>query len=257
MIKNNLNKGFTLIELLVVIAIISILSVFVLVSLNPIQRFADANDSHRLTDIDNITKAFRLYTIDNNGLYPNSIDSNFRMLGTDASGCDVTCDWQENTYTTETACINISTNVAKYMKSIPIDPELGSNEKTYYAVRTSNGIIDVISCGSGSGSGSEPSSNLVTTLVIDSDWSTGFCGTLTITNNGATNVSSWEVTMAHNDSTITSSWSGNFLLSSPNYIITNLAWNNIILASGNVTGIGFCSNKTGINYLPTIVQTTE
>jgi len=85
------NKGFTLIELLIVIAIIAILSAVVFVALNPLQRFRDARNSKRWQDISTIADSIRLYQINNNGNVPTGIDSNWRMVGTDSSGCDIQC----------------------------------------------------------------------------------------------------------------------------------------------------------------------
>jgi len=62
-----MNRGFTLIELLVVIAIIGLLSSVVLASLNTAR--ARANDARRQSDVDTITKALVLYSLDNNGSY--------------------------------------------------------------------------------------------------------------------------------------------------------------------------------------------
>ncbi len=94
MINNTLNnkkKGFTLIELLIVIAIIAIISTIIFIALNPLQRFQNARNSQRWQDVEAIADAVRFYQIDNNGQTPSGLDENWRMLGTDAVACDVSC----------------------------------------------------------------------------------------------------------------------------------------------------------------------
>lgn len=56
-----MNKGFTLIELLVVIAIVAILSVAVILALNPTQLLAQARDSNRVNDLNTVKNAISMY----------------------------------------------------------------------------------------------------------------------------------------------------------------------------------------------------
>ena len=57
-------KGFTLIELLVVIAIVAILSVVVILTLNPAELLRQARDSNRVSDLATIKSALSLYLAD-------------------------------------------------------------------------------------------------------------------------------------------------------------------------------------------------
>ena len=57
-------KGFTLIELLIVIAIIAVLSVVVILSLNPAELLRQTRDSSRLSDMDTLNKALALLQLD-------------------------------------------------------------------------------------------------------------------------------------------------------------------------------------------------
>ena len=123
------NAGFTLIEILIVIVIISALAVTVYVALNPVKRLIDARDSRRRIDIDNILTAIHQYIVDNGNLPPS--------LSAKAQGVD----WQLGTGTCSTTivtggcstqttgCVDLTTNLAKYMAKIPIDP-LGSPVNT-------------------------------------------------------------------------------------------------------------------------------
>lgn len=56
--------GFTLIELLIVIAIVAILSVVVILALNPAELLKQAKDSNRISDMDTLNRAVALYQTD-------------------------------------------------------------------------------------------------------------------------------------------------------------------------------------------------
>ncbi len=61
------HRGFTLIELLVVIAIIAILSMVVILTLNPAELLRQSRDSSRVSDAATISSARGIYTTDNGG----------------------------------------------------------------------------------------------------------------------------------------------------------------------------------------------
>jgi len=63
------NKGFTLIELLIVIAIVAILSVVVILTLNPAELLRQSRDSSRISDMSTLKTALSLYLADT--LIPN------------------------------------------------------------------------------------------------------------------------------------------------------------------------------------------
>ena len=122
-----MKKGFTLIELLVVIAIIAILSVVVFVALDPVTRFADARNARRYSDVNSILTAIHEYIVDNNGALPTGLSAGMSAthLGTDTANGNV----------------DLSTPLAKYLKSIPQDPTNGTAEDTGYTVEVDNNNI--------------------------------------------------------------------------------------------------------------------
>ena len=63
-------KGFTLIELLIVIAIVAVLSVVVILTLNPAELLRQARDSNRISDLSTIKSALSLYLADGNTNWP-------------------------------------------------------------------------------------------------------------------------------------------------------------------------------------------
>jgi type II secretion system protein G len=81
--KNFYSRGFTLIELIVVIGILAILSVFLLLAVNPLEQYQKAQDARRKSDLSQIQKALEAYYQDK-GRYPaNSTDGNYYIQTTD------------------------------------------------------------------------------------------------------------------------------------------------------------------------------
>jgi prepilin-type N-terminal cleavage/methylation domain-containing protein len=140
-------QGFTLIELLIVMVIIAVLAVVVFVALNPVKRIKDAQDARRITDVETILTAIHEYIVDNKGNLPTGLSLGMAetQLGTASAGCAVTTG---GCSATPSACISLATPLAKYLKSIPYDPSVGSSATTDYSVVVdSNGIVTVKACG--------------------------------------------------------------------------------------------------------------
>jgi prepilin-type N-terminal cleavage/methylation domain-containing protein len=62
-------RGFTLIELLVVLAIVAILSVVVILTLNPAELLKQARDSDRLSDLGTMKSVISVYLADVSSVY--------------------------------------------------------------------------------------------------------------------------------------------------------------------------------------------
>ena len=137
-------KGFTLIELLLVIGIIAVLAVVVFVSLDPAKRFADARDARRESDVQTILSAIHQYVIDNKGAFPPGLGVDERQLGTGGSACSVASG---GCNVTDETCLDTSLDLAKYLKSTPIDPQIGTAERTRYSVQlNTDRIVTVRAC---------------------------------------------------------------------------------------------------------------
>jgi prepilin-type N-terminal cleavage/methylation domain-containing protein len=123
------SRGFTLIELLVVIAIIAVLATLVIVALDPIQRFADARNSRRWGDINSTMTAIHQYIVDNDGTLPTGLTTS--QAATELGTCG--------------ACDDLSTPLAPYLKTIPIDPSNSTAANTSYTVAVdANNIITIV-----------------------------------------------------------------------------------------------------------------
>jgi prepilin-type N-terminal cleavage/methylation domain-containing protein len=141
-------KGFTLIELLIVITIIAALAVTIFVALNPVKRLADSRDSRRTTDVETVLTAIHEYVVDNKGSLPTGLTTSMAetQLGTSGATCNMT---QANCVVAATACVDLTTPLNKYLKSIPVDPGATySAAKTGYSVTVdANNIVTVKACG--------------------------------------------------------------------------------------------------------------
>ena len=141
------NKGFTLIELLIVIAIIATLAVVVFVALNPAQRLKDSRDARRTSDVDTILTAIHASIVDNKGTLPAGLTAGMTeaQLGT-GTGCTIVTG---GCAVATVACLDLTTPLVKYLKSLPIDPTTTfTSAKTGYSVIVdTNGIVTVKACG--------------------------------------------------------------------------------------------------------------
>jgi len=153
--KRSLHEGgFTLIELLIVITIIATLAVTVFVALNPAQRLKDAKDARRTSDVDTILTAIHAYIVDNKGNYPTGLSAGMveKQLGTSTGvptcvistgGCSVAA---------AADCVNLTTPLNKYLKSMPVSPDSGSITYSpattgYSVIVDANGIVTIRACG--------------------------------------------------------------------------------------------------------------
>lgn len=125
-------KGFTLLEILIAVGIIAILATIIVIALDPAERFRNARESRRLSDIQTISNAVHQYLIDKKGKFPEGIDERERQLGTASSGCEIENSICHVKNTDD--CVNLSGSLKSYLTSIPEDPETGNSELTHYTI---------------------------------------------------------------------------------------------------------------------------
>lgn len=121
-----MKKGFTLIELLIVIVIIALLAVVVFVALDPATRFADARNSRRWKDVNNLLTAVHECLVDVGGIYADCglADNDLHVLGT--------------------SDLDLSTQLAPYLKSMPQDARTGTAADTGYSLQVDiNNIVTI------------------------------------------------------------------------------------------------------------------
>jgi len=143
-----MRKGFTLIELLIVIGIIAVLAGVAFVALDPLQRFQEARDATRWSDVTAVLNAAKVDQVDNGGAYLAAITaltagSNY-TIGTCATGGDSGC----TAVTTQAACADLTGLATEgYVSAIPQDPSGGTAAKTdYYITKSATGAITIGAC---------------------------------------------------------------------------------------------------------------
>ena len=147
MTNQKTSRAFTLIELLIVVAIIAVLAAIVFVSLDPLQRFQEARNSSRWSDMNALINAIKVDQVDNGGSYLTAItdltDDTAYMVGTGA-GCNTGC----TATTTQAACADLTGLATEgYIPSVPQDPSTGVASSTdYYIVRHASGAVTVGAC---------------------------------------------------------------------------------------------------------------
>lgn len=156
--KPPFRKGFTLIELLIVIAIIAILSLVIVITLNPGELLAQSRDSSRLSDLATLNEAIGVYADDQSSASNFSLGSSSvtyvsipdptatTTAGTDCSGlgfpsggafhCAATSTYR-NTNGTGWIPINFSLITSgSPISSLPVDPVNQSSSNLYYTYQT-------------------------------------------------------------------------------------------------------------------------
>jgi prepilin-type N-terminal cleavage/methylation domain-containing protein len=163
------DKAFTLIELLIVIAIIAILSIVVVLALNPAELLRQSRDQNRLSDLDTLTHALSLYQTDQSVISgpgslgsstlvyvsipdPNastSAGSNCGSLGLPAlpAGSAYHCagpNFYRKTDGTGWLPLNFSSiTTGSPLGSLPIDPQNASSSRLYYTYVTNGSKYEV------------------------------------------------------------------------------------------------------------------
>jgi endoglucanase len=84
---------------------------------------------------------------------------------------------------------------------------------------------------------------------IQSDWQSGFCMTMQVSNQGNTSVRNWQVTFQMNQAAINNSWNATFKPQGAQYVATPLDWARVV-EPGQSRELGFCANKLGSDYQP-------
>ena len=89
--------------------------------------------------------------------------------------------------------------------------------------------------------------------AINSSWGGGFNAAITMTNNGSTAISPWQLTFSFPASgeAVQSGWDGTWSQSGQTVTVSAASWNSTIPANGGSVSIGFNGTDTGQDPAPT------
>ena len=90
-------------------------------------------------------------------------------------------------------------------------------------------------------------------LVIDNDWGSGYCGSVTVANQGASPITAWTVAIQLPNSSISDLWSAQYTQAGDVVTAQPLSGSGPI-AGGSSTKFGFCANASAANHTPVIVS---
>lgn len=144
----DLGSGFTLLEVLLVVGIISILAGIVILAINPSKQLGDTRNAQRRSDVLTILNAIYQFSIDTNGVIPDTIISRADCdLGeTKEVGNDDEDDIDGHLVDLYSDLV-VSTASTTYLVAIPHDPLATSSDSGYgsgYAVvKTASGRVTV------------------------------------------------------------------------------------------------------------------
>jgi len=88
-----------------------------------------------------------------------------------------------------------------------------------------------------------PDGSLSATLTLQSQWGSGYCANIAISNGGTKTSSSWSVTVALNGSVFGNGWNAQLTQGAGQLTGSNLTYNGAI-APGAATSWGFCATGT-------------
>ena len=102
-----------------------------------------------------------------------------------------------------------------------------------------------------------PAPFISVTLPVTSNWGTGYCVNVAVTNSGTVASTTWSTVINTQQSTIYTSWNGNFSGGSGQVTVTPQSGFAVIQPGQTITSVGFCANRNpGTNNLPTVVSAT-
>ncbi|MEW5858446.1 MAG: cellulase family glycosylhydrolase [Cyanobacteriota bacterium] len=103
---------------------------------------------------------------------------------------------------------------------------------------------------------SSSKANLKAESALQTDWETGFCVNMRVTNQGNTSIENWRLTFQMNQAAINNTWNGSFLPQGSQYVVTPAEWGRT-LQPNQTLDLGFCANKLGSDYQPKQVSASS
>jgi endoglucanase len=83
--------------------------------------------------------------------------------------------------------------------------------------------------------------------TIQSDWQTGFCTAIRVTNQSSSSRRNWRLSFQMNQATMRNSWNGTFTRQGSRYTVEPPEWGRVIEPNQSID-LGFCAAKRGADY---------
>ena len=90
-------------------------------------------------------------------------------------------------------------------------------------------------------------------LTYQSDWKSGYCSRVSITNTGNDSVANWQIVINLGQARLTQVTNANPSLTGSRMTVTAMRKNSLI-AAGDSASFDFCANAGGPDYHPTLVS---
>lgn len=98
---------------------------------------------------------------------------------------------------------------------------------------------------------------VTSSLTIDDDWGTGFCGSVSVVNKGQRLVRNWHLVLLRNGAEFGRKWSG-LSIESPQRALVTPSGHNATIPVGGTVSVPFCGSGTGRPALHSMtVDTTD
>jgi hypothetical protein len=92
-------------------------------------------------------------------------------------------------------------------------------------------------------------------LNIFTDWGTGYCADLLLTNNGDAPTTDWTVVLDTDDTDLYQYWNAQPISGTGTHIVSPIGWNNVINPGSTINAMGFCAGRTGSpSTMPAVVS---
>ncbi len=246
-------RAFTLVEILIVIGVLAILAVVVVAAINPAGRINASQDAQTRRNVQELSQAARLYSVDNGGALPTS------------NGTDLPVVTEETVIASGVDSATLDGIRGVYLSSLPPRP----NGVNYYVGQTADGNIlvgagmsngflftnisgessTIVVDGGGAGGGGEeePADYCTVDYVVRTQWGNGFVVDLTIHNISDAAIDGWQLDWTFDgDQVITNPWNFQITQNGQNVSAVNMPYNSVI-ASGSSTLTGFQASYSGSN----------
>lgn len=97
---------------------------------------------------------------------------------------------------------------------------------------------------------------VTSSLTIEDDWGTGFCGFVSIVNKGRQPVRNWKLIMQRNGADIGRRWAG-LSVESRHHVVVSPTGHNAAIPIGGTVTVPFCGNGSGRPALSSMTVDTS